>query len=115
MGSVLDANRDGRRDNDTSYTWWVSNKVGGVAIPTHFYVVVVRCTDSGVEPANCGSDKLDAVGMLFQHPTELGVYNIASVYSYFVLGIIKFLLLLLLSPQDASQVTEVFSDSNQIH
>ena len=74
LGSVLDTNRDGRRDSDAEYTWWVDNKVGGVAIPTHFYAVVVRCLSGGaVEPATCDSDKLDAVGLLFQHPTELGV------------------------------------------
>ena len=65
----------------------------------------LRCTDSGVEPTNCGSDKLDAVHG--NAVSELGVYNIASVYSYFVLGIIKFLLLLLLSPQDASPLSKL--------
>jgi hypothetical protein len=70
----LDANRDGGRDNDQEYTWWVNNKIGGVAIPTHFYAMVVRCVDDrGLEPADCKSEKLDAVGMLFQHPTEPGV------------------------------------------
>ena len=75
LGSVLDTNRDGRRDNDANYTWWLGDKVGGVAIPTHFYAVVVRCLDSSsrAEPADCDPDKLDTVGLLFQHPTELGV------------------------------------------
>ena len=73
LGSVLDTNRDGRRDNDANYTWWVDDEVGGVAIPTHFYAVVVRCLSSGVEPAGCDPDNLDTVGLLFQHPTELGV------------------------------------------
>ena len=74
LGSVLDANRDGKRDDDASYTWWVNDTVGGVAIPTHFYAVIVRCVnDEGVEPADCKPEQLDAVGMLFQHPTEPGV------------------------------------------
>ena len=79
LGSVLDINRDGTRDNDQKYTWWVNNKTGGVAIPTHFYAVVVRCVnDRGLEPADCKPEQLDAVGMLFQHPTEPGVSNLIS-------------------------------------
>ena len=74
LGSVLDANRDGKRDEDASYTWWVDDIVGGVAVPTHFYAVIVRCVnDEGVEPADCKPEQLAAVGMLFQHPTEPGV------------------------------------------
>ena len=69
LGSVLDANRDGKRDNDANYSWWVGDEVGGVAIPTHFYTVVVRCLSSGVEPADCDPGKLDTAGLLFQHPT----------------------------------------------
>ena len=74
LGSVLDADRDGRRDSDEDYTWWINNSVGGVAIPTHFYAVVVRCAnDKGLEPTECEPNQLDALGMLFQHPTEPGV------------------------------------------
>ena len=70
----MDTDRDGKRDNDASYSWWVSNRTRGVAIPTHFYAVVTRCgSDNGVEPADCNLDQLDTVGMLFQHPTEPGV------------------------------------------
>ena len=70
IGSVLDINRDGKRDNDANYTWWVDGE-GDVAIPSHYYAVVVRCvTGDGME---CQEDQLDAIGLLFQHPTELGV------------------------------------------
>lgn len=73
FGSVLDVNRDGERDDDADYTWWVDGE-GGVAVPTHFYAVVVRCiNDNGVDPAGCEPDQLDAIGLLFQHPTEIGV------------------------------------------
>ena len=73
LGSILDADRDGSRDRDGDYIQWVGG-AGGVAVPTHFYAVVVRCVDGdGVEPADCKTDQLDAVGMLFQHPTEAGV------------------------------------------
>ena len=74
LGSVLDTDRDGRRDSDASYNWWLGNRTGGVAIPTHFYAVVTRCgSGSGAEPADCDLEQLDTVGMLFQHPTEQGV------------------------------------------
>lgn len=40
----------------------------------HFYTVVVRCVnDKGLKPADCKPDQLDAVGMLFQHPTKPGM------------------------------------------
>ena len=77
--AVLDANRGRTRDEDQQYTWWVNNKTGGVAIPTHFYTVVVRCVNNqGLEPADCKPEQLDAVGMLFQHPTEPGVSKLIS-------------------------------------
>ena len=73
LGSVLDNNKDGERDSDTNYTWRLG-RAGGVAIPSHFYGVFVRCkSGGGVEPADCELDQLDAVGLLFQHPTEAGV------------------------------------------
>jgi DNA/RNA endonuclease G (NUC1) len=77
LGPVLDTDRDGRRDSDASYSWWVGGRTGGVAIPTHFYAVLTRCgSGSGAEPADCDLEQLDTVGMLFQHPTEVGVSNI---------------------------------------
>ena len=81
VGSVLDANRDGERDNDGDYTWWVGG-MGGVAVPTHFYAVVVKCLNNGVEPAKCNPDQLDALGLLLQHPTEVGVSQLSPlIYS----------------------------------
>ena len=89
LGSVLDTDRDGARDEDGDYIQWVDS-TGGVAVPTHFYAVVVRCVnDEGVEPADCKPEQLDAVGMLFQHPTEPGVctvnYFLAFVIIIFVM------------------------------
>ena len=72
LGSVLDVDRDGKRDSDNDYSWWTHGK-GGVAIPSHFYAIVVRCKSEGMEPADCKPDQLDALGLLFQHPTENGV------------------------------------------
>ena len=73
LGSILDTDRDGTRDEDGDYIQWVGG-AGGVAVPTHFYAVVVRCVnDEGMEPADCKTEQLDTVGMLFQHPTEPGV------------------------------------------
>ena len=72
LGSVLDVNRDGERDNDADYTRWVGGS-RGVAIPSHFYAIVVRCKSEGMEPADCKANQLDALGLLFQHPTADGV------------------------------------------
>ena len=69
----MDTDRDGARDVDGDYIQWMG-RAGGVAVPTHFYAVVVRCVnDEGLEPTDCKADQLDALGMLFQHPTEPGV------------------------------------------
>ena len=73
LGSVLDADRDGERDKDADYVHRVGG-AKGVAIPSHFYAVVVRCiNDEGLEPADCDRNQLDALGLLFQHSTEPGV------------------------------------------
>ena len=91
----------------------MGNKVGGVAIPTHFYAVVVRCTDSGVEPTNCDSDKLDAVGMLFQHPTEPGVRKEMVWFYSIILCLSSFFVVVPPGSLSPIQVAEVFSDSDQ--
>ena len=43
---------------------------GDVAIPSHFYAVVVRCVKgNGME---CEQHQLDVIGLFFLHPTEFG-------------------------------------------
>ncbi len=69
VGSVLDANRDGLRDSDSSYP----NFTDGVAVPSHFFVVVTRCGLHGVELGACPVEDLQVLGMLFQSPLETGV------------------------------------------
>lgn len=69
VGSGLDANRDGLRDSDSAYPAIKE----GVAIPSHMFVVVTRCSNQGVELESCDSADLQALGMLFQHPLESGV------------------------------------------
>lgn len=82
VGSVLDGNRDGERDEDDNYTWWLKGEEGSIAIPTHFYAVVVRCVnDKGVEPENCATNQLDAIGLLFHHPTAEGVGEPSSIFN----------------------------------
>ena len=69
LGSVLDADRDGRRDSDSAYPDWVE----GVALPSHMFVVVTRCGREGVKLEKCLVADLEVLGMLFQHPPETGV------------------------------------------
>ena len=68
-GVILDANRDGARDPDNSY----ANKFMGVAIPTHFYVIVTRCAVNDTSLANCLEADLRVLGLVLQHPTPAGV------------------------------------------
>ena len=68
-GVVLDANRDGSRDPDSTY----SDKFMGVAIPTHFYVVMTRCGVTGTSLQACAVKDLIVQGLVLQHPKEPGV------------------------------------------
>ena len=69
IGVVLDANRDGTRDPDSDY----ANKFMGVAIPTHFYVVITRCGVSSKSLQSCGVEDLKVLGLVLQHPKQPGV------------------------------------------
>ena len=69
MGSVLDANRDGLRDPDSTYPRFKE----GVVLPSHMFVVVTRCGRHGVDVQKCPTEDLLVLGMFFQHPLETGV------------------------------------------
>ena len=65
---MLDNNRDGLRDQDSTYKTFYKD----MAVPSHFYLVVTRC--SVMKELNaCGVDHLEVLGMLFQHPLAPGV------------------------------------------
>jgi len=68
-GVILDANRDGTRDPDANY----ADKFMGVAIPTHFYVIVTRCTVNNSTLGNCPETDLEVLSLVLQHPTPAGV------------------------------------------
>ncbi len=68
-GVILDSNRDGIRDRDFDY----EDKFMGVAIPTHFYVVITRCGVGGRSLSSCAVKDLRVLGLILQHPKELGV------------------------------------------
>ena len=70
-GVLLDSDHSGERDADSSYPRWL-NGAGSVANPSHYFKVVVRCLDDK-EPADCDPGRLDALGLLFQHPLSPGV------------------------------------------
>ena len=71
-GVILDSDYDGSRDPEDEYKWW-TDEGGGVAVPTQYYVIAVRCLNEGMVPETCQYDQLDAIGFLFQHPLAPGV------------------------------------------
>ena len=78
MGSVFDDNRNGERDSDGDYNWWTKkNGDGGVAVPTHFYAVVVKCNSgSGLtDLSECDSEQLTALGLILQHTDKVVSQN----------------------------------------
>ena len=80
LGSVFDTNRDGERDSDHQYNWWMRNKEGGVAVPTHFYVIAVKCDVIGgmsIDPSLCGPEHLTAMGLVLQHTSDFKVCTVA--------------------------------------
>ena len=79
IGVVLDANRDGTRDPDSGY----ANKFMGVAIPTHFYVVITRCGVSSKSLRSCGVKDLKVLGLVLQHPKQPGVSSYDGEYFAF--------------------------------
>ena len=81
IGVVLDANRDGTRDPDSDY----ANKFMGVAIPTHFYVVITRCGVSSKSLRSCRVEDLKVLGLVLQHPKQLGVSSYDGEYFAFII------------------------------
>ncbi|XP_015752630.1 PREDICTED: ectonucleotide pyrophosphatase/phosphodiesterase family member 3-like [Acropora digitifera] len=42
-GAIFDEDANGQRDEDSTITRWLKNDTSSVAIPTHFYKIIVRC------------------------------------------------------------------------
>lgn len=68
-GSIFDENADGRRDDDRSITRWLKNDTSSVAIPTHYYKIIVRC-DNDQKPFHkvpgC-EGRLDVISFILPH------------------------------------------------
>ncbi|XP_065059538.1 venom phosphodiesterase CdcPDE-like isoform X2 [Rhopilema esculentum] len=73
-GSIFDADNDGFRDKDEQTKRWTHDKKNGVAIPTHFYKIIVRCDVSNTTESatpGCGGT-LKAMSFVFPHNEEKG-------------------------------------------
>ncbi|KAM7444663.1 hypothetical protein ABFA07_006760 [Porites harrisoni] len=68
-GSIFDEDVDGQRDDDDKITRWLKNDTSSVAIPTHFYKIILRC-DSSKEPyyqvPGC-EGRLDVISFILPH------------------------------------------------
>lgn len=72
-GSIFDADNDGLRDNDNQTKRWTKNQKGGVAIPTHFYKIIIRCIKNDTLSYNisgCNGGSLEALSFVFPHNEE---------------------------------------------
>ncbi|XP_066925443.1 venom phosphodiesterase 2-like [Clytia hemisphaerica] len=52
-GSIFDMNKDGIKDEEDAPKIWAKNVTGSVAIPTHYYKMVVRCHDNIQSIVSC--------------------------------------------------------------
>lgn len=68
-GSIFDEDVNGRRDDDGKITRWLKNDTSSVAIPTHFYKIIVRCDTSKkpyYEVPGCVG-RLDVISFILPH------------------------------------------------
>jgi len=83
-GSIFDENADGRRDEDGKITQWLKNDTNSVAIPTHFYKIIVRC-DTSKKPyykvPGC-EGLLDVISFILPHKGKRPCSNVQSSSEY---------------------------------
>ncbi|KAK3730496.1 hypothetical protein QZH41_015702, partial [Actinostola sp. cb2023] len=68
-GSIFDEDADGLRDKDESVTRWIKDQEHTVAIPTHFYKIIVRC-DNTKQPyykVHGCDGRLDVISFILPH------------------------------------------------
>ncbi|XP_028512948.1 ectonucleotide pyrophosphatase/phosphodiesterase family member 3 isoform X1 [Exaiptasia diaphana] len=76
-GAIFDKDADGMRDTDASVTSWLKDKPNTVAIPTHFYKIVVRCNVSELpfyKVPGCNG-RLDVISFILPHKNEKHCYH----------------------------------------
>lgn len=68
-GAIFDEDADGQRDEDSTITRWLKNDTSSVAIPTHFYKIIVRC-DTDKKPYHKVPEcqgRLDVISFVLPH------------------------------------------------
>ncbi|XP_029184805.2 ectonucleotide pyrophosphatase/phosphodiesterase family member 3-like isoform X1 [Acropora millepora] len=68
-GAIFDEDADGQRDEDSTITRWLKNDTSSVAIPTHFYKIIVRC-DTDKKPYHKVPEcqgRLDVISFILPH------------------------------------------------
>ncbi|KAL9950873.1 hypothetical protein ACROYT_G043443 [Oculina patagonica] len=85
-GSIFDENADGHRDDDESITRWLKNDSNSVAIPTHYYKIIVRC-DTSKKPyykvPGC-EGRLDVISFILPHLRKRPCSLFQSSSKYFL-------------------------------
>lgn len=83
-GSIFDEDADGRRDEDSSVTRWLKNDSDSVAIPTHYYKIIVRCdTNKKAYHKVAGCDgRLDVISFILPHLARRPCPQIQSSLDY---------------------------------
>ncbi|KAJ7386453.1 hypothetical protein OS493_008582 [Desmophyllum pertusum] len=83
-GSIFDENADGHRDGDANITRWLKNDTSSVAIPTHFYKIIVRC-DTNKKPyckvPGC-EGRLDVISFILPHLSKSPCSKVQSTSNY---------------------------------
>lgn len=83
-GSIFDENADGLRDEDESITRWLKNDTSSVAIPTHYYKIIMRC-DTSKKPyykvPGC-EGRLEVISFVLPHLPKLPCFKYESSSKY---------------------------------
>lgn len=83
-GSIFDENADGIRDEDGSISRWLKNDTSSVAIPTHYYKIIMRC-DTSKKPyykvPGC-EGRLDVISFILPHLPKLPCSKYESSSKY---------------------------------
>jgi len=83
-GSIFDGNNDGIKDTKNQPKMWIKDIENSVAIPTHFYKILIKCkhslTDKDIK--TCGSD-LDILSYVLPHVAEK-ICKLDNVQDYMV-------------------------------
>lgn len=69
-GSIFDDDNDGKMDKENRDRRWLKNISSGVAIPSHYYKILIKCNSSSQIPIDKCMENLDVLVFILPHSEE---------------------------------------------